>query len=83
MNVIQMSPEIILIPNNMVPEAILPDSTMSKLLSKLSHIPDLESVDDIRNRLAAIVDEYVEMVGKNNPGLRFFNYPARPEKIYV
>jgi hypothetical protein len=83
MDIIQMLPEIILIPNNMIPKAILPNSALSKLLSKLSHISDLESVDDSRNRLAAIVDEYVEMVGKDNPGLRFFIYPAPPEKIYV
>ena len=75
--------QIIIITNNMIPKAILPDSTMSKLLPKLSYISDLESVSDIRDCLAAIVDDYVEVVRKNNTCLRFFGLPALPENICV
>ena len=79
MNIVEVPFQVVVIPNDVIPEAVLPDSPGTESLPELGGIPDFETVHYGRDSLATCVDDGMKMVRKNYPGLWFFDRPAFPK----
>ena len=83
MDIIKMLIHILLIPDSVVPEPILPHSARSVLRTVFARICDFEPMDDLRNCYLSNVDYRMEVVRQQDPGHKFSILPARPKEVSV
>ena len=82
-NVIKMAIQIVLIPDNVVPEPVLPYTTGTVAITIAAGIRDLESVHDLRNGFILDINNHVKMIRHDYPRTRFSLVPAIEEETGI